>query len=61
MQIKHSRARIAAKKLLGDTNHLLITLLIGVEGVRTGKVVKDDSFNVVPLHFRGLSMHSMPI
>lgn len=46
MQIKHSRARIAAKKLLGDTNHLLITLLIGVEGVRTGKVVKDDSFNV---------------
>lgn len=46
MQIKHTRARIAAKKLLGDTNQLLITLLIGVEGVRTGKVVKDDSFKV---------------
>ncbi|RQM44029.1 hypothetical protein EHZ19_30880 [Paraburkholderia bannensis] len=46
MQIKHTRARIAAKNLLGDTNQLLITLLIGVEGVRTGKVVKDESFKV---------------
>ncbi|WP_157025487.1 hypothetical protein [Paraburkholderia heleia] len=46
MQINHTRARIAAKKLLGDTNQLLITLLIGVEGVRTGKVVKDESFKV---------------
>lgn len=46
MIIKHTRARTEAKKLLGDTNHLLITLLIGVEGVRTGAVTKSPLFNV---------------
>lgn len=34
------------KNLIGQTNHYLITILIGIEGVRTGKVTKGDSFNV---------------
>ncbi|RYZ70711.1 MAG: hypothetical protein EOP09_05690 [Proteobacteria bacterium] len=46
MKIKHTRARTEAKKLLGDTNHLLITLLVGVEGVRSGVVTKNPTFNV---------------
>lgn len=46
MKINHTSARTEAKKLLGDNNHLLITLLIGVEGVRTGQVTKSDAFNV---------------
>lgn len=46
MKINHTKARTDAKKLLGDNNHLLITLLIGVEGVRTGQVTKSDKFNV---------------
>jgi hypothetical protein len=34
------------KKLIGQANHLLITILIGIEGVRTGQVTKSDDFNV---------------
>lgn len=34
------------KNLIGQTNHYLITILIGLEGVRTGKVTKDNTFNV---------------
>jgi hypothetical protein len=34
------------KENLGNSNHYLITILIGLEGVRTKKVTKDDSFNV---------------
>lgn len=34
------------KKLLGQTNHYLITILIGIEGVRKGEVTKGESFNV---------------
>ncbi len=33
------------KNLLGQTNHYLITILVGLEGVRTGKVTKDESFH----------------
>lgn len=29
------------KNLLGQTNHYLITILVGLEGVRTGKVIKN--------------------
>lgn len=34
------------KEALGQANHYLITILIGLEGVRTGAVTKGDSFNV---------------
>jgi hypothetical protein len=34
------------KNLIGQTNHYLITILVGLEGVRTGKVTKDSTFNV---------------
>ncbi|CAG0988830.1 hypothetical protein FLAV_02187 [Flavobacteriales bacterium] len=34
------------KSLIGQTNHYLITILVGLEGVRTGKVTKDETFNV---------------
>ncbi|MCL1972372.1 MAG: hypothetical protein FWG57_05215 [Endomicrobia bacterium] len=34
------------KNLLGQNNHYLITILIGLEGVRLRKVSKDESFNV---------------
>ena len=34
------------KNHLGQTNHYLITILIGLEGVRTGKVTKEESLNV---------------
>lgn len=34
------------KNLIGQTNHYLITILVGLEGVRTGKVTKDNTFNV---------------
>jgi hypothetical protein len=34
------------KKLIGQTNHYLITILIGIEGVRNGDVTKGESFNV---------------
>jgi hypothetical protein len=34
------------KNHLGQTNHYLITILIGLEGVRTGKVTKEDSLHV---------------
>ncbi|MES2764170.1 MAG: hypothetical protein V4677_18275 [Bacteroidota bacterium] len=34
------------KKLIGQTNHYLITILIGIEGVRKGEVTKGDTFNV---------------
>jgi len=34
------------KQLIGHSNQYLITILIGIEGVRTGVVTKGDSFNV---------------
>ncbi len=34
------------KKMIGHSNQYLITILIGIEGVRTGVVTKGDSFNV---------------
>lgn len=34
------------KQLIGHSNHYLITILIGLEGVRNGKVTKGDSFHV---------------
>lgn len=34
------------KQLIGQTNHYLITILIGLEGVRTGEVTKGETFNV---------------
>ena len=33
------------KDHLGQTNHYLITILIGLEGVRTGKVTKEESLH----------------
>jgi len=34
------------KQLIGHSNHYLITILIGIEGVRTGEVTKGDTFHV---------------
>lgn len=34
------------KRQIGQTNHFLITILIGIEGVRKGEVKKGESFNV---------------
>jgi hypothetical protein len=34
------------KRMIGQTNQYLITILIGLEGVRTGEVVKGESFKV---------------
>ncbi len=34
------------KKMIGHSNQYLITILIGIEGVRTGVATKGDSFNV---------------
>jgi len=35
------------KENLGKSNHYLITILVGLEGVRTKKITKDDSFHVL--------------
>lgn len=46
IELKHTPAHKHFKNLIGQTNHFLITILIGLEGVKNGKVTKGDSFNV---------------
>ncbi len=46
LELKHTPALNHFKDLIGQTNHYLITILIGLEGVRDGSVTKGDSFNV---------------
>lgn len=46
LELKHTPALNHFKDLIGQTNHYLITILIGLEGVRDGSVTKGDTFNV---------------
>lgn len=46
LELKHTPALNHFKEMIGQTNHYLITILIGLEGVRTGIVTKGESFNV---------------
>ena len=46
LQVSHSPHLNQFKEAIGQANHYLITILIGLEGVRTGAVTKGDSFNV---------------
>ena len=46
LELKHTPALNHFKDLIGQTNHYLITILIGLEGVRNGSVTKGESFNV---------------
>lgn len=43
--LKRTQARTAFKDLLGQANHFLITILIGLNGVRSGKVGHDMEFH----------------
>jgi hypothetical protein len=45
LELNNSRYFKHFKKLLGTTNHFLITILIGIDGVEKGKVKKDDAFH----------------
>jgi hypothetical protein len=44
LTITSSQARRAFKNLLGNTNHELITILVGLNGVEKGRVEKDAEF-----------------
>ena len=44
-ELKRTQARAAFKDLLGQANHFLITILIGLNGVRLGKVAHDPEFH----------------
>lgn len=46
LELRHTPALNHFKELIGQTNHYLITILIGLEGVRSGIVTKGESFNV---------------
>lgn len=43
--IKRSIARSAFKEMLGQANHFLITILVGLNGVRSGRVGLDPEFS----------------
>jgi len=43
-EIKRTEARAIFKQLLGQANHFLITLLIGLQAVRDGKATPDEEF-----------------
>lgn len=45
MKINKSYALKKFKKEIGQANHFLITILIGLDGVKSGKVVKNDEFD----------------
>ena len=42
--LKRTQARAAFKELLGHANHFLITILVGLNGVKCGTVKHDDEF-----------------
>lgn len=44
-ELKRTQARTSFKELLGQANHFLITILIGLNGVRSGKVEHDPEFH----------------
>lgn len=44
-EVNKTRARWAFKDLLGQANHFLITILVGLNGVRSGELVKDEEFS----------------
>ncbi|WP_162933080.1 hypothetical protein [Roseovarius sp. EL26] len=44
-ELKRTVARTAFKDLLGQANHFLITILVGLEGVRSGKVELGEEFS----------------
>jgi hypothetical protein len=46
-EIKRTHARQAFKDLLGQGTHFLITILVGLNGVRDGTIKKDDEFRTV--------------
>lgn len=43
-ELNRTQARWAFKDLLGQANHFLITILVGLDGVRTGKVELSPEF-----------------
>ena len=43
-EIKRTEARSVFKQLLGQANHFLITILIGLQAVRDGKATPDEEF-----------------
>ena len=46
MKILKSNAFKRFKKEIGQANHFLITILVGLDGVRSGKVTKNNEFDV---------------
>lgn len=46
MEITKSKAFSLFKNEIGQVNHFLITILIGLDGVKTGKIKKEEGFNV---------------
>lgn len=47
MKIVKSTALKQFKKEIGQANHFLITILVGLDGVKSGKIEKNDEFDVV--------------
>ena len=45
MFLRQTSAYSELRERLGQANHLLITILIGIEGVRTGNAKKSDEFH----------------
>ena len=45
MKITRSYALKKFKKEIGQANHFLITILVGLDGVKSGKVEKNDEFS----------------
>lgn len=46
MKYEKSYALKLLKKEMGQANHFLITILVGLDGVKSGKVVKNEEFDV---------------
>ncbi len=46
MKYEKSYALKLFKKEIGQANHFLITILVGLDGVKSGKVIKNDEFDV---------------
>ena len=46
LTLNHTPALALFRNLIGQTNHALITICIGLDGVKNGTVKKGDSFNV---------------
>jgi hypothetical protein len=44
-ELKRTKARKVFKDLLGHANHFLITILVGLNGVRVGKIEHDEEFH----------------